>query len=76
MTRPDRPFVHVIIPSYNTATLLCRCLDSLRAQQPGPATAIYVVDNASSDDSVERVRQDPQVPFAEQWERNTRRYTC
>lgn len=54
---PDRPRVHVIIPSYNTAALLCRCLDSLRAQGRGPEREIYVVDNASSDDSVERVRQ-------------------
>ncbi len=49
--------VHVIIPSYNTADFLCRCLDSLRAQQGGPPMRVYVVDNASSDDSVERVRR-------------------
>lgn len=51
------PSVYVIIPSYNTADFLCRCLDSLRAQESPPPTGIYVVDNASRDDSVARVRQ-------------------
>lgn len=49
--------VYVIIPSYNTADYLCRCLDSLRAQQGELSLEVYVVDNASGDDSVERVRR-------------------
>jgi GT2 family glycosyltransferase len=57
MKASGRPVVHVIIPSHNTATLLCRCLDSLRAQEQGPTLETYVVDNASADDSVDRVRQ-------------------
>ena len=52
------PSVYVIIPSYNTADHLCRCLDSLRAQEAPPPLQIYVVDNASVDDSVARVRRD------------------
>lgn len=50
--------VHVVIPNYNTVSYLCRCLDSLRAQQTAAELEIYVVDNASSDGSAERVRQD------------------
>jgi GT2 family glycosyltransferase len=49
--------VYVAIPSYNTADYLCRCLDSLRVQQGGPPLEVYVVDNASRDDTVERVRR-------------------
>ncbi len=49
--------VDVVIPNYNTADLLCRCLDSLQAQQGDLALTVYVVDNASDDDSVQRVRQ-------------------
>ncbi len=54
--------VYTIVPSYNTADYLCRCLDSLLAQQGEQELCIYVVDNASSDDSVARVRREyPQV---------------
>ncbi|MBN1483207.1 MAG: glycosyltransferase family 2 protein [Chloroflexia bacterium] len=49
--------VYVIIPNYNTVSHLCRCLDSLRTQQ-GVRLEIFVVDNASSDGSAERVRSD------------------
>jgi len=56
------PVVHIIVPNHNTAGYLCRCLDSLGAQQGGTRQAVYVVDNASHDDSVERVRRDyPEV---------------
>jgi N-acetylglucosaminyl-diphospho-decaprenol L-rhamnosyltransferase len=51
------PVVHIVIPSHSTAQLLCQCLDSLRAQEGGLTREIYVVDNASTDDSVERVRK-------------------
>lgn len=49
--------VYVIIPNYNAADYLARCLDSLRAQQGGPPLEVYVVDNASGDDSVTRVQE-------------------
>jgi GT2 family glycosyltransferase len=49
--------VYVIVPNYNTADYLVRCLDSLRAQRGGASLEVYVVDNASGDDSVARVRQ-------------------
>lgn len=58
--------VYAIVPSYNTADYLVRCLDSLLAQQGPLALRIYVVDNASSDDSVARVRGAyPQVQVLE-----------
>jgi N-acetylglucosaminyl-diphospho-decaprenol L-rhamnosyltransferase len=58
--------VYVIIPSYNTADYLCRCLASLRVQEGAPVLEIYVVDNASADDSVARVRRDyPEVHVLE-----------
>lgn len=57
MSETSRPVVHVIIPSYNTADYLCRCLDSLRAPQGELQLEIHVVDNASVDDTIQRVRE-------------------
>lgn len=54
--------IHIIIPNYNTADHLVRCLDSLRVQRGTPPLQVHVADNASSDDSVERIRRDyPEV---------------
>ena len=64
----DPETVSVIIPSWNGATLLPPCLDSLRAQTYRQFD-IWVVDSASSDDTVTIVRRDyPEVqlvPLAE-----------
>jgi len=60
------PVVYVVFPSYNTADYLCRCLDSLRVQEGGLQIEVYVVDNASQDDSVARVRASyPEVQLIE-----------
>lgn len=47
---PVRPVVSVIVPSYNDAAMLRRCLDALAAQTR-PADEVIVVDNASTDDT-------------------------
>lgn len=61
-----QPLVSIIIPSHNTADHLCRCLDSLRTQQGSLTLELFVVDNASSDDTVHRVRQGyPEVHLLE-----------
>ncbi|MCL4552962.1 MAG: glycosyltransferase family 2 protein [Candidatus Marsarchaeota archaeon] len=53
--------VSVVIPNYNGQSVLKGCLDSLM-QQTWPADEIIVVDNASSDNSVEKVQREfPQV---------------
>jgi GT2 family glycosyltransferase len=53
--------ISVIIPSWNGTTLLPPCLDSLRAQTYRQFD-IWVVDSASSDDTVAIVRRDyPEV---------------
>lgn len=49
--------VAVVVPSWNGATLLPACLDSLLAQQD-PPPAIVVVDNGSTDGSPEIVERD------------------
>ncbi len=54
MTELVAPSVAVVIPSWNSAELLPRCLDSLRAQ--GEVEA-FVVDNGSTDGSVELLRE-------------------
>jgi GT2 family glycosyltransferase len=48
--------VTVVVVSYNSAADLPACLDSILAQR-GVEPDIWVVDNASSDDSVEVVRR-------------------
>lgn len=50
--RAAGPLVSVIVPVYNIARLLPRCLDSLLAQKHRPLE-IIVVDDGSSDDSAE-----------------------
>ncbi len=52
---PEAPAVGVVIVSWNVRELLARCLESLRAA--GLPTRIVVVDNASSDGSVEALRE-------------------
>jgi GT2 family glycosyltransferase len=50
------PRLDVVIVSYNTADDLERCLASIHAAPPTALASVVVVDNASSDDSVARVR--------------------
>lgn len=50
MTESAAPSVAVVIPSWNSAELLPRCLDSLRGQGE---IETFVVDNGSTDGSVE-----------------------
>lgn len=52
----------IIIVSWNTADILAQCLDSLFTHTPTAPFEVWVVDNASSDDSAGMVRQRyPQV---------------
>jgi GT2 family glycosyltransferase len=48
------PSVAVVIPSWNSAALLPRCLDSLAGQG---ALEVFVVDNGSTDGTVELLRE-------------------
>ena len=49
------PAVDVVIVSYNTRELLRRCLASLREHSPAVAVTTWVVDNGSTDGTVELV---------------------
>jgi N-acetylglucosaminyl-diphospho-decaprenol L-rhamnosyltransferase len=54
--------VSICIVNWNTRELLCKCLDSIRRLTKGVRYETIVVDNASSDDSVETVRREfPEV---------------
>lgn len=58
--------ISIIIVSWNTAGLLENCLDSILANPPASPFEIWVVDNASSDDSARMVREKfPQVHLIE-----------
>lgn len=55
---PQAPDVSLLIVSWNTRDLLSRCLDSIERHLMGSTTAydVIVVDNASTDGSVEMLR--------------------
>ena len=67
MTEPPPTVdVSVLVVSYNTATMLRRCLESLRDGASRVACQVIVADNASSDGSVDLVRSDfPDVDLVE-----------
>lgn len=55
----DSPIdISIIIVNWNTRALLKNCLDSIRSTASGLSYEIIVVDNASSDGSIEMVWQD------------------
>lgn len=59
----------IIIPSWNTRDLLVDCLTSVYAHPPQCEFEVWVVDNASSDDSVAVTREKfPQVRLIENQE--------
>lgn len=61
-----RPALSIILVNWNTAELLCRCLETVLASPAGQGAEIVVVDNGSVDDSVARVRERfPQVRLIE-----------
>lgn len=53
----DRPDVDIILVSWNTCDLTIACLDSLAAAVSPYHMSIWVVDNASQDDSVRMIRE-------------------
>lgn len=58
---PARPTVTAVVSTWNKASEVCANLDGLRAQSM-PFTDIVVVDNASSDDTADRLRAEyPEV---------------
>ena len=58
--------ISIIIVSWNTASFLENCLNSILANPPTSSSEIWVVDNASSDDSPRMVREKfPQVYLVE-----------
>lgn len=56
MNSPTRPDVSILVVSWNTADLLERCVRSVR-EHVALDHEVFVIDNASSDDSVERIRR-------------------
>lgn len=48
--------ISAIVISYNTRAMTLRCLETLRAEMSGAQGEIWVVDNASTDGSVEAIQ--------------------
>lgn len=68
MAEPDqRPYVDcaIVIVTYNSARDIAGLLDSLPAASAGLTSRVIVVDNGSVDDTIERVRDYPDVVFIE-----------
>lgn len=62
----DCPVLSVVIVNWNTKALLAQCLSSLFVEGEGLDMEVFVVDNASQDDSVATVRKSfPQVHLIE-----------
>lgn len=53
--------VSIVIVNYNTRQKTAECIESIFAQTTGIDFEVIVVDNASSDDSVKCLRQDPRI---------------
>jgi N-acetylglucosaminyl-diphospho-decaprenol L-rhamnosyltransferase len=53
----ERAEIFVILVSYNTAGLLNRCIDSLRAASQGLRVSVVIVDNASRDGSAALIKR-------------------
>ncbi|MFO0882482.1 MAG: glycosyltransferase family A protein [Candidatus Saccharimonadales bacterium] len=51
------PKISIVIPAYNEADFLPRCLKSLQAQENAPPHEVIVVDNASTDNTAVIARQ-------------------
>ena len=61
------PLVTVIVPSYNHARFIAPCLESIYRQTWG-LIELIVIDDGSTDDSVERIRRSlAACPFAHQF---------
>ena len=57
--------VSVIIVNYNTKELTKNCIDSIFAQTSGVTFEVILVDNASTDGSVELFKKDGRICFVE-----------
>src|SRR4029078_5363248 len=68
----DSPDVTLTIVSYNTADLLRRCLQSIRAIDPGPPVQTIVIDNAARDDRDDMVERE--FPWVELIRNPSNRY--
>lgn len=57
-----KPEISIIIVSYNTRALTLACLKSIESHPPACGYEVLVVDNASTDDSVDAIRKKfPQI---------------
>lgn len=65
---PLWPAVSIIVPVRNGGTNIERCIDALLAQQwPGERPELIVVDNASTDDTLARLRRrEPEITVLEE----------
>ncbi|MEU6641406.1 glycosyltransferase [Saccharomonospora sp. NPDC046836] len=61
VTTSSEPIVSVVIPTYGNWPYTRRCLESIEIHLPATPFEIIVVDDASVDDSAERVAQCPGV---------------
>src|SRR5919205_1902106 len=59
----SQPLITVIIPTFNRRQWIGECLDSVRAQTY-PHVETLVIDDCSSDGTVEWLRSEPRYSFA------------
>lgn len=61
VTTSDKPLVSVVIPTYGRWDLVRRCLESVQRNLPTTPFEVIVVDDASPDDTAERIAGCPGV---------------
>jgi len=61
----DRPLVSVIVPTYGNLPMTAACLRSIHEHWPRSATEVLVVEDASGDPEIGRLRDVPGLRFIE-----------
>ena len=65
--------ISVIIPVYNAEKYINKCINSILAQDFRKSIELIIVDDASTDKSVEEIRKH-KISFLKIYERNARRH--
>ena len=64
MSKMSTPLVSIIIPTYNRRGWIGECLDSVK-EQTYPHIETLVIDDCSTDGTVEWLRESPNYTFAQ-----------
>ena len=61
--KPENPLVSIIVPTYGRLNLTLACLRSIRAHSPEAPYEVIVIEDASGDAEIQRLREVPGLRF-------------